>query len=228
MNRNNVRTSDEKHRLAALPRCTAVAFVLLAAVLHAGCTTFRAAPSERASYHYTNPAKVLSAAGHVTILELENQSAYPQMSTDMTDAVYQALQKKHLFGLSVIRADEPAAKNLQVHPQAPYTLEQLLATRKATGSNAILVGTITNYQPYPHMSIGLRLKLVDLTDGQLLWAVEQVWDTTDKDTQLRIKHYYDSQLRAGLAPLKQELVSVSPINFMKFVAFEVSETLQSK
>ena len=97
--------------------------------------------------------------------------------------------------------------------------------RKALNCNALLVGTVTAYQPYPHLSIGLRLKLIDLEDGQLLWAFEQIWDTTDKTTEKRIKDYFQAQIRSGITPLHEQLVVVSSLKFVKFVAYEVAETM---
>jgi len=178
--------------------------------------------------YYTNPAKSPASLGNVALIELHNQSTYPQISAEMTDALYQAIQKTHILGLTVIRSSDPTWKNLPINPESTYTLDQLLATRKVVASDAILVGAITGYQPYPHMSIGLRLKLIDLNDGQLLWAIEQVWDTADKNTEKRIKTYFEHELRAAFAPLRQDLAVLSSINFVKFVAFEVAETLQTR
>ncbi|MHC4424094.1 MAG: hypothetical protein ACYSWR_05435 [Planctomycetota bacterium] len=95
-------------------------------------------------------------------------------------------------------------------------------------SEAVLTGTITEYQPYPHMTIGLRLKLVDLTDGQLVWALEQIWDSTDKATEYRIRDYFHSQMRSGFAPLHEELIAVSSLKFISFATYEVAETIGRK
>ena len=75
------------------------------------------------------------------------------------------------------------------------------------------------------MTIGLRLKLVDLRDGRLLWALEQIWDNSDKTTEYRIKDYFQYQKRSGFAPLREQLVTVSPLEFIKFVSYEVAGTL---
>ena len=83
----------------------------------------------------------------------------------------------------------------------------------------------TEFGPYPHMTIGLRLKLLDLRDGQLLWALEQVWDSADKTTESHIKDYFLSQKRTGYAPLHEQLATVSSLEFIKFVSYEVAETL---
>ncbi|MHC4605278.1 MAG: hypothetical protein ACYS6W_18330, partial [Planctomycetota bacterium] len=76
-----------------------------------------------------------------------------------------------------------------------------------------------------HMAVGLRLKLLDLRDGQLLWALEQVWDSADITTEKRIKEYFKSEKRQGFAPLHEQLATVSPLEFIKFVSFEVAGTL---
>ncbi len=189
-------------------------------------------------YYYLNPDKDLSTVGRTALVELGNKSSYPQISTDVTEALFQALQKKQLFGLTIVRQSDPAWRSLQLDSNSgsqtqnsafrvpsPYTLDQLTAIRKTLKCNAVLIGTITQFKPYPHMAIGLRLKLVDLEDGQLLWALEQIWDSSDKTTEYRIKSYFQYQMRSGFAPLREQLVAVSPLEFIKFVTYEVAATL---
>jgi len=73
--------------------------------------------------------------------------------------------------------------------------------------------------------MSLRLSLIDLRNGKLLWAVDHTWDTADKETQERIKRYFKNEVRAGYQPLREDLVSISPIEFNKFVAYEIVQTL---
>jgi hypothetical protein len=198
--------------------------LLLLTVLLSGCRNFYKAPAQ-AAYYYLNSDKNLTTIGRVAIVELDNDSSYPQISADVTESLYQALQKKQVFGLTVVRQHDPSWRSLQLDLDSTYTLDQLSAIRKTLKCGAILIGTITQYQPYPHTVIGLRLKLLDLTDGQLLWALEQVWDSADKTTEHRIKDYFQHQKRSGFAPLREELVTVSSLEFTKFVTYEVGETL---
>ena len=93
------------------------------------------------------------------------------------------------------------------------------------GVDAVLIGTVTSYTPYPHMAMGLQLKLIDLRDGQLAWAFEQVWDTADKNTEQQIKKYFERELRQGFSPLGEQLAMLSPINFVRFVTYDVAEAL---
>jgi len=192
-----------------------------------GCQS-HIASAPKADCYYLNPDKALCTVGRVAIVELGNDSSFPQISACLTEALFLALQKKQIFGLTMVRQDEPTWRSLQLDLDSTYSLEQLLAIRKTLKCDAVLVGTITQYKPYPHMAIGLRMRLLDLKDGQLLWALEQVWDSADKTTESRIKNYLQSQMRSGLTPLREQLIVVSPLNFIKFVAYEVAETLQPR
>jgi hypothetical protein len=191
----------------------------------AGCSIKYGTPVPSASYYYLNPYKSLNTIGRVAIVELNNESSYPKISDDVFEKLYQALQKKQIFGLTVVHQDEPSWRSLQLDLNSKYTLEQLITIRKTLKCDGLLLGTITEFKPYPHITIGLRLKLLDLKDGQLLWALEQVWDGADKITESRIKDYFLSQKRTGYAPLHEQLATVSSLEFIKFVSYEVAETL---
>jgi len=140
-----------------------------------------------ANSFFLDPNKDLRTLGRVALIELENASGYPQISMEMTQSLYLETQKKQLFGLLVVHQDNPAWQSLQENLDDLQAMRQLATLKETLQSNGLLLGTITQYQPYPHMVIGLRLKLIDLTDGQLVWGLEQVWDSGDKSIQKRIK-----------------------------------------
>ena len=161
----------------------------------------------------------------MAIVELENDSSYPDISADITGSLFRALQKRQVFGLTIIRRDDPSWRSLQLDGASTYDLDQIMAIRKTLRCDGVLVGTVTEYRPYPHMAVGLRLKLLDMRDGQLLWALEQVWDSSDKTTKARTKNYYKAEKGTGFEPLNEQLATVSPIEYLKFVSYEVAETL---
>ncbi len=179
-----------------------------------------------AGSYFLDQSKDLHALGRVALVEIDNTSSYPQVSSEMTQALYLETQKRQMFGLVLVRQDDPAWRSLQENLDNLQAMRQLVALQETLRSNGLLLGTITQYQPYPHMVVGLRLRLLDLTDGQLIWGVEQIWDSADKTIQKRIRKYYEQQLRSGHAPLGEELVVISSLNFCKFVAYEVASTLQ--
>ena len=199
---------------------------LLLLLLLSGCS-INTAHEPPANYYYLNPNKDLSTVGRTALVELTNDYSCPQISADVTEVLFQSLQKKQKFSLTVVRQNDPAWRSLQLDTSTTYTLEQLSTIRKTLRADAVLIGNITGFKPYPHMFIGLRLKLIDLYDGQLLWALEQIWDTTDKTTEDRIKNYYTHHIFAEDS-LEEKLGTISSLKFIKFVAYETAEALQPK
>lgn len=197
---------------------------VVAAVLLAGCSSDGVFVS-KANYYFKNPNVDLSTIGRVAVVELNNDTTYPQASSDITEALFQALQKKQVFGLTIVRQNNPAWRSLQLEADSTYTLEQTSSIRETLKCDGILLGSITEYRPFPHMAIGLRLKIMDLRNGQLLWALEQIWDITDKQTERRVRKYYRSEKSEDFSLSSEHLVSVSPLEFTRFVCSEVAETL---
>jgi hypothetical protein len=178
-----------------------------------------------AGSYYLNPTADLSSLGRVALVELDNGSSYPEIAKNATDAIYVGLQKKQHFGLTSIAQDEEIWRSLQSDSDSSYMPEQLLEMRNVLKCDAVLTGAVTQYEPYPHMSIGMRMRLIDLRNGALLWAVEQVWDSADKGVSQRIKQYLKSQKDSGSG--SEELVAMSSLKFLKFVGYEIAETLRA-
>ena len=199
--------------------------LLLPLILFSGCMEYVALEPNPHNY-YLNSAKNLKQIGRVTLVELTNNSSVHQISSNVTESLFQEIEKKQIFGLTKVWQDDPIWRSLQLDNGMRYTLEEIAQIQKALKSDAILVGTITRFEPYPHLAIGLRLQLIDLSDGQLIWALEQIWDATDKTTRDRIEAYYNpKRLLLNDENLSGQLGSVSSIKFFKFVSYEITQTL---
>lgn len=199
-------------------------FTLLLGLCASGCKTPREPWAMAGSYHL-NPHKDLRKLGRVALVELDSSTTSLQAPSDVTRALFLAVQKKQLFSLTMIARSAPAWRAFEDDVESLQKLRQLAAMRESFNCNALLVGSITEYQPYPRLVLGLRLKMWDLTDGTLLWWVEQVWDSADRTIQKRIKTYFQQEIRSGRTPLREEMVAVSSLEFARFAAYEVAETL---
>jgi hypothetical protein len=170
-------------------------------------------------------SSAVAGIGSICLVEPHNNTTYPQISGQVTECLYQAIQKKHLFNQSILRQTDPAWKNLPLLPDSLYTFEQLSATRKMLGVDAVIVGAVTSYSPYPNMAIGIKLRMLDLRDARIRWTVDHVWDTADKTTESQLKKYFEKQLRGDYSPLDEQLAVLSSLNFLKFVTYDIAETL---
>ncbi|MCF7972270.1 MAG: hypothetical protein K9N55_00485 [Phycisphaerae bacterium] len=192
-----------------------------------GCAS-QSTKNPLSEHYYLNPETDVTRLGPTVFLELTNRSEFSRISVDATDALFQAIQQQGLFGMSVIREGNAHWESLDLGSFEAYTLEQLGAIRETLHSDAVLSGSITAYTPYPHLLLGLRLKLVDLKSGETLWAFDHIWDTADSGTQKRLQNFYTQKNLLGLPESRDRLGSVSSLKFLKFVAHETSQTLGPK
>jgi len=191
-----------------------------------GCAIYHGRNEAFMSGHcYLNPQKPVSAIRKVALVEMENHTSNPQVSADFTDTFSRALTKRHLFGLEVIYRRDAVYNSLQLNETGIFRHDRLARLRETLKADAVLLGSVTQYQPYPHMGIGVHVKLIDLSDGGLVWAVQQVWDSSDKALEKRLKEFFRSQMRSGYEPMKWQLAVVSPKHFRRFVAYEIVQTL---
>ncbi|MBN1125648.1 MAG: hypothetical protein JXA82_11615 [Sedimentisphaerales bacterium] len=195
----------------------------LSILVLSGCTIVNPIVPETGHY-YINPQADFSSIGKVVVFESISHSGYADLGRDLADSVCRALQKKHLFNVVVLEKTNPAWSALSLD-QETFTLEQMRQIRHTLNADAIVLGKIVDYQPYPHLLVGLNLKMLDLRDGHLVWGMEQVWDSSDKTIQLRMKSYYQNQLSQRFEPLNWQMLVTSPIAFHKFVSYEIAQTL---
>lgn len=196
--------------------------VLLAPL--AGCTIVKPELTEPGHF-YVNRYADMVTTNRVAIFEFDNDTTDPKYSANLTSAVTEALRKRHIFSISTLYRADPAWRSLDLADTSSYSLQELAAIRKQLRADAVLFGSITQYRPFPHLLTALRLRMVDLRDGKLIWAIEQVWDSTDKRVEQRMKVFFDHEMRSGYRPIDWQLMLTSPRAFDKFVAFEIARTL---
>lgn len=206
-----------------------LAALLLAApaAMMASCRGGDACPPRPVVGHYLASPQALQSVHRVVFIQLDGGTRYPQMAQVMTDSLFVALQGRGLFRLDVMPEDDPQCQDLPLRSREGFSIEQLNAIRQALRCDAVLLGQVTQFLPHPRMQVGLSLRLIDLKRGQLVWGVENVWDSTDRKIEKRMDEFFEERMRHGYEPIDERLVHASPRTFGKFVAWEVACTLPS-
>jgi len=197
----------------------------LAALLVAGCID-DSGPQARIQ-HYLRSDESVMRLNRVVFITLQDPKGTDRIAEDMTGALVRAIQPRGLFHIDVMPATDAACQELPLFSRRAYSMKQLAQIQDALGCEAVMFGSVSQFQTYPRLQIGVFLRLIDLKRGQLVWAVDHIWDTTDKATEERIEHFFGRQMRSGYAPADHELALMSPKVFQKFVAYEVANTLPS-
>jgi hypothetical protein len=193
-------------------------------ILVPGCVTTEQVGSN--SSFYVDKDSISNNIAQTALVELVNETKYPGISPKITRQLYKELQKQQLFSITVIDKENPEWRRLQLEDKPSYTIRELSRIYKSLNYDALIFGKITEYKPYPHLMLGIKLKMVDLKNAKLLWGFEQIWDSEDKSTEYRIREYLKDRIAGQSRGLQDELVTVSSQKFLKFTAYETANTFK--
>lgn len=202
--------------------CFRVIMLLGLAALAGSCDAGYIAPN---IYHEIPSPQKLRGLRRVVLIQFKDETGQPRVAEDLTDALAQALQECGLFRVDIISRNSSQLDGLPIDKLEPFTISELSKIAAQLRCDAVLIGRVKQFQPFPRMQISVLLRLIDLRDGQLVWGVDEKWNSTDLVVEKRIKWYFGNRMRSGYEPATWELVTRSPMQFCRFVAFEIGGTL---
>lgn len=88
------------------------------------------------------------------------------------------------------------------------------------GVDGIMFVDLTNYRPYRPISVGVRNKLVDVRNGEVIWAFDTVFDSGNPHVAVSARRYQQCSYRGGYLIDSGGSVLRSPIVFSQYVASE--------
>ena len=126
-----------------------------------------------------------------------------------------AYLKKH-FGTSQINSTSNLPASL---------LARIVRDYQAQG---VLFTDVTEYHHYKPIRVGLRSKLVDLRDGELIWVFDDVFDSAQPNVSAAARRY-SRQVFTDRFPLDSaDSMLQSPQRFSRYVFHEAFETMPSR
>jgi len=111
------------------------------------------------------------------------------------------------------------------------------ALRQKYAANAVMFIDFTLFRPYRPMAIGVRAKIVDLSNMEILWMADGVLDAAEPDVAALASQFADSSMKMGyISPTipkgqtrdyasGNQIVLQSPRLFAMFVAHEAFASL---
>lgn len=206
-------------------RTSSLILVAIALIACTGC--HKDQPGKGVNFYLSSPQELWNIQS-VVLLEIPQDDAYPHLAADTTAELFAAIAQRRIFSLEVLKQRDPLAVKMPDPPCSPLSLEQIALMRRELNCDGAMLAEITMFEPYPRMRLGLNVRLVDLRTGHVVWAVDNIWDSTQADLQHRLRRYYLCRTRESSDPLGWRLALTSPRAFQKFVAYEVALTLPER
>lgn len=105
----------------------------------------------------------------------------------------------------------------------------LESIRTHTGAESVLFPEVTTYRAYPPLAIGLRLSLVEVQSGRVLWAVDDLLDAGNPEVSNGARQFYLQEMKGGNeTPFDSHSVLDSPRRFSRYVIATLLGTMPDR
>ena len=103
----------------------------------------------------------------------------------------------------------------------------LQKVREELTCEGVLFCRLTRYRPYPPLAIGWKLKLVEVAQGQTVWAIDEIFDVGEPLVSNAARRYEQQHQKGG--PLTDTpLILTSPARFGQYTASAVFGTMPAR
>ena len=106
-----------------------------------------------------------------------------------------------------------------------YRPQTILSVARRFKLDAMLVGTVTQLNPYPPQSLGLDVDLVSTETGLVIWHGSVHLDAADERVRRSLEDYFESKNAEVGSKESIGLTMISPRRFARFAAHQVAQLL---
>jgi len=159
----------------------------------------------------------------VGLLPFHGRDLSPASADDLQRAFQLELSRVmpyELVLLSEADLEEVRSNNPYLHGR--YDPTTILEVARRYRLDALVIGTVTQSEPYPPQALGLEVELVATETGQALWSASAHLDAGDARVRSRLEIWQASQKADGGGRESVQLTLVSPERFARFAAWEIA------
>ena len=115
--------------------------------------------------------------------------------------------------------------SIDIEKKGSYDADMLYDLSRKINVQGMLFTTVTRYEPHEPFVFGVKLNLIHLRKGSIVWAVDEVFDGSRADVKNLVKSYYYNDQDATRNPsLQWNVILQSMDEFIKFSFYEVVKT----
>ena len=212
-----------------MSRSCRLATLVLTALAATGCRTTPPDPGPLASSTVASDFSTYRLA-RVGILPFSGRDIGREQADNLQRAFQLELARVmpyELVPLSHADLEEVRAGNPYLRGR--YEPPAILEVAQRYRLDALLIGTVTQLEPYPPQALGLEVELVATETGAPLWTSSVHLDAGDARVRARLDLWQASHKADGGGRESVQLTLVSPERFARFAAWEVaSSTLREE
>lgn len=161
----------------------------------------------------------LANVRRIMVLPFGQESDVQADCNKVRDAFVAELQKLRRFEVVPLPSD--ASENEQLNrslSRGRVSSEALVRLCNRYAVDGVFLGTVTTFRPYQPQQMGMRTQLVSVHSGAPIWAVDAIYDATERTTISDLRHFVEHTQRDDGNLHNWEMNLISPQKFTSFVA----------
>lgn len=201
------------------------ALALSVMLLCAGCAAAASTPTCLATARVTPDFKSYPLA-RVGLIPLAGRALDPEQQASLQDVLASELARSSAFEIVVLDARDleevPESEPMRRGCFRPATV---LALARRYNLDAVLAGTVTDYQAFAPQRLGLSIDLVAVETGMAIWSGSVLLDASLEPVQQSLAAWHASQQVTECANESLDVYLLSPRRFAQFAASQIAQVL---
>jgi hypothetical protein len=161
----------------------------------------------------------LANVRRIMVLPFAQEAGVQADCAKVRDAFVAELQKLRRFEVVPLpgdaREDDELNRSLTLGRLSTDAMVRLCNRYTLDG---VFVGSVTAWRPYTPPHLGMRTQLISVHAGAPVWAVDAIYDSSDRTTIGDLQHFVERTQRDDGNLHGWELTLLSPSKFTTFVA----------
>lgn len=188
------------------------------ALLLAACALERP-PEKRAINSYLADARDLECVRRIMVMPFSEEPGVVAEKDRIRETYINELQKLRRFEVVPLPSDSVEVAPLDASlRRGRISTDEIVELCNRYRLDGVLLGTITSFRAYTPPHLGMRTQLVSVHSGSIVWAVDALYDASDRSMESDLRHYYDMVLTHDGNLHGYEFDTIAPTRFCAYVA----------
>ncbi len=162
----------------------------------------------------------------VLLLPFTIESRRDKVVDEVTEAFYIELQKSAKFDIIVPQEfQDILSQQKDIWNRGLIRPETIVEAKKRYKVDAIIFGTITQYQPYEPPVLGIKIGMFSAMSGNIMWSSDAIFDSSEASVIKLVKSYYKEHYQRKQSLYDWKIILVSMKRYAQFVAHHMVNTL---
>ncbi len=162
----------------------------------------------------------------VGLIPLAGRGVETEQREFLQDAIASEFTHSSPFEIVVLSAvDLEEVPESEPTRRGSFRPATVLALARRFNLDAVLVGTVTDYQAFAPQRLGLSIDMVGVETGLPIWSAEVMLDASQKPVQESLVAWREEQQATDSTTESIDIYMISPRRFAQFAASQIAQVL---